>query len=101
MKNRFAILTSAPHYSMELQARLAPALAAIHNFIRLYDPDEILDLFNDAEDLQPGVQVQQLGDLALGPARAAEKALADGIRDAIARSMWDQYQAALADNEGQ
>ena len=54
MKNQFAILTIAPHYGMDVQARLAPALATIHNFIWLYDPDEILDLLAEAEDTQPG-----------------------------------------------
>jgi hypothetical protein len=85
---------------MDVQARLAPALAAIHNFIRLYDPDEILDLMDGAEDIQPGVRVPQIGDLALGPARAAERVLADGKRDGIARDMWIQYQAELADRLG-
>jgi hypothetical protein len=101
LKNRFSILVIAPHYSMDIQARLAPALAAIHNFIGLYDPDEILDLVDEAEDIQPGVRIPQTGDLALGPARAAERALADGKRDGIAQSMWVQYQAELADREEQ
>jgi hypothetical protein len=101
MKNQFAILTIAPHYSMDVQARLAPALAAIHNFIRLYDPDEILDLLAETEDTQPGARIQQMGDLALGPARAAEKALADGNRDRIAQMMWVQYQTELANRDGQ
>jgi hypothetical protein len=43
----------------------------------------------------------QTGDLAVGPARAAERALADGKRDGIAQNMWIQYQAELADREGQ
>jgi hypothetical protein len=54
MKNWFTILVVAPHYSMDVQARFAPALAAIHNFLWLYDPDEILDLIDEAEDVQPG-----------------------------------------------
>jgi hypothetical protein len=78
VKNWFAILMIAPHYGMDVQACLAPALAAIHNFIRLYDPDEILDLLAEAEDTQPGARILQTGDLALGPARAAERVLADG-----------------------
>jgi DDE superfamily endonuclease len=101
VKNRFAILTIAPHYDMDVQARLAPALAAIHNFIRLYDPDEILDLLAEAEDTQPGARIPQTGDLALGPARAAERMLADGKRDGIAQSMWVQYQMELANRDGQ
>ena len=101
LKNRFSILVIAPHYTMDVQARLAPALAAIHNFIRLYDPDEIKDLIDEAEDIQPGAQMPQMGDLAAGPARAAERALADGKRDGIAQDMWAQYQAELTEREGQ
>ena len=68
----------APHYKMDMQAWLAPALAAIHNFIWLYDPDKILELIDEAEDIQPGAQMPQTGELASGPARAAERLLADG-----------------------
>ena len=96
MKNRFAILASPPHYSMDQQARLAPALAAVHNFIHLYDPDEILELVDDAEDILAGVQT---GDLAVGPARAAEKALAETRWDGIANRMWLQYQAELTNRD--
>ena len=64
---------------MDQQAHLAPALATIHNFICLYIPNEILELIDDAEDILPGVQT---GDLAVGPARAAEKALAENRRGA-------------------
>jgi len=59
MKNQFAILTIAPHYNMDVQAHLAPALAAIHNFIWLYDPDKILDLLAEADDTQPGARILQ------------------------------------------
>jgi hypothetical protein len=93
MKNQFAILTMAPHYNMDIQARFAPALAAIHNFICLYDHEEIEDLIDDTNDMQPGART---GDLVVGPARGAEKALAESKCDAIAHSMWDQYQAELA-----
>src|SRR3981189_3020985 len=95
MKNRFTILAIAPHLDMDTQARLAPALAAIHNFIRLYDPDEIIELIDGAEDMQPGTRVAQTGNFAVGPANAAERASADRKRDEIAQQMWIQYQAEL------
>jgi hypothetical protein len=80
---------------MDSQARLAPALAAIHNFIRSYDPDEILDLIDRAEDMQPGTREAQTGNLALGLANTAERASADRKCNEIAQSMWIQYQAEL------
>ena len=43
----------------------------------------------------------QTGDLAVGPARAAERALANGKQDGIAKDMWAQYQAELTEREGQ
>ena len=43
---------------------------------------------DDAEDIQPGVRT---GDLAVGPARAAE----ESKRQGIANRMWLQYQAEL------
>jgi len=39
MKHRFRILLLAPEYSLEIQARIPAALAAIHNFIRSHDPN--------------------------------------------------------------
>jgi hypothetical protein len=41
-----------------MQARLPPALAALHNFIRKHDPDDIAD-FDDVEDLQPGTHIEE------------------------------------------
>ena len=77
---------------MDQQACLAPALATIHNFICLYDPDEIIELMDDAEDILPGVRT---GDLAVGPVGAAGGALAESKRHDIANCMWLQYQVEL------
>ena len=75
---------------MEIQAYIPPALGAVHNFIRVHDVDEILEFGDDARDLDPGY-----GDLALGPAGAAEKARAKLRRDQIAQAMWESYQIVL------
>ncbi|KAF8804646.1 hypothetical protein BYT27DRAFT_7035829, partial [Phlegmacium glaucopus] len=40
LKRRFRILLLAPEYSLEIQACIPSALAAIHNFIHLHDPEE-------------------------------------------------------------
>ena len=52
---------------MEIQARIPPALAAMHNFIRDHDENEIFD-FEDPVDTQPG----DYGILGNGPAQRAE-----------------------------
>ena len=43
----------------------------------------------------------QTGDLAAGPARTLERALADGKQDGIEQDMWAQYQTELMEREGQ
>jgi len=81
-----------------MQARLPPALAALHNFIRKHDPDDIAD-FDDVEDSQPGTRVEESaaaeGQLAEGLPGVAERRDANDRRDRIAREMWIQYQAVL------
>lgn len=92
LKRRFKILVYPPEISINLQARLPPALAAIHNFIRDLDPTDLND-FHEAEDIQPG---WRSGDLADGLPQRAERERANNRRDDIANAMWVQYQQHLA-----
>ena len=46
---------------MDLQVRLPPALAAIHNFIRDLNPTDLSD-FTEVEDIQPGWRSGDLAD---------------------------------------
>jgi hypothetical protein len=89
LKRRFAILTCPPEYDMSIQARIPPALCAIHNFICIHDADEIHDFESVVEDPVPGIFH---GELARGPAGAAERQRADTKRDEIAQAMWESYQ---------
>ena len=91
MKHRFRILICPPEIDMDFQARLPAALAAIHNFIRMQDPEELAD-FVDMEDTEWGFVS---GELATGQPRRAERDQANVRRDAIASAMWVQYQAEL------
>jgi len=91
IKKRFAILHHAPEFSMKVQARIPPALCAIHNFIRIHNPDEISDFDNIQADLEPS----NWGELALGPPTRQERARADSRRDRIAQDMWASYQEIL------
>jgi len=96
LKKRFYILTHAPEYSMAIQARIPPALCAIHNFIRIYDPTEIHEFDEDTQELNPADQdVEVYGDLARGPAGAVEKSRAEIKRDGIAQAMWESYQQLI------
>lgn len=80
---------------MKYQVRIPPALCALHNFIRIHDPSEIED-FNDVLG-----DPDRTGELAEGPATREERDRADARRDFIAESMWESYQAWLAQAEGE
>ena len=87
-----------PEYDLDVQARLPPALAAIHNFIRTHDPDDIADYRDVENDPEPGARSNRrgvLGQLAGQLPRAAEKAQANAKRDAIAEAIWLQYRGEL------
>ena len=99
MKNRFTILTHPPHFSLDIQAQIPPALAAVHNFILDHD-EEDLQNFEGVVDENPGaLPTRELevnfGSLSQGPARRREKTEADEKRRAIAQAMWDDYQQLL------
>jgi hypothetical protein len=57
-----------PKYSMCLQARIPPALGAIHNFIRIHDPNKIDEIALEEFDGEGTCE------LAVGPASTAERA---------------------------
>jgi hypothetical protein len=92
LKRRFKVLVYPPEYDMDIQAQLPPALAAIHNFIRQYDPGEISDIVKEVTDVQPG---GRHGELAVGPPERAARDRASARRDAIAQAMWEQYQRVV------
>lgn len=91
LKRRFRILVYPAEINMDYQAAIPAALAAIHNFIRIHDPDEI-EGFAESDDQERGFVG---GDLASGQTRPAEKRRANTRRDKIAADMWAQYQAEL------
>ena len=85
---------------MDIQARLPPSTAAIHNFILYHDPIEVEEIVSlETPDPNPGnlPAERDFGTLACGPPNAAEKARAKEKRDEIAQQMWESYQAILAE----
>jgi hypothetical protein len=98
LKGKWDILTRAPEYDMDIQARIPPALAALHNFILKHDDIEWEDILAmAAEDPNPGTRDDgaDFGTLAEGPADNAEKARSEARRDRISQAMWDIYQQLL------
>ena len=78
---------------MAIQARIPPALAAVHNFICIHDEYEILEFEEDLEDGEP--REHNYGELAEGPPSHAEKTCSEVKRDEIAQAMWESYQALV------
>jgi hypothetical protein len=84
---------------MSVQSRIPAALAALHNFIRHYDPDEI-NVYRDPTtefDLEvlEMAATASVGELGTGPVSVAERNDANARRDRIARDMWAQYSTYL------
>lgn len=84
---------------MDIQARIPPALAAVHNYILKHDPCE-LELMEDQLDSNPGNAPEVdhgFGLLSNRHPDAAEKLRARNNRDKIAEDMWNSYQLLLAE----
>jgi len=98
LKRRFRILLLPPEYSMSVQSLVPPALCALHNFIRRYDPEDINTFDVNVDDLLHGHTLEEaLGQLAQGAVSREARARAVKMRDEIAMAMWDQYKDTLAD----
>lgn len=96
IKKRWAILTRPPQYDMDTQARILPALAALHNFILDHD-NEDLEEYRHVSDDQRGTYPDPslFGTLATEIVDRAEQIRADARRDRIAQEMWDEYLTLL------
>lgn len=98
IKGRWEILTRPPEYDMDVQARVLPALAALHNFILKHDVEEREDVLDtDLEDPNPGTRGGDFGTLADGATTTQEKTRSELRRDTIAQEMWESYQELLQD----
>ena len=90
----FWILLIAPEYSLEIQACIPAALAAIHNFICHHEPGE--DEVINNEELIGGMVENDDDDVEWTDGGVDEQ---DVRRDSIASAMWEQYQSEYA-NQG-
>ncbi|KIJ33470.1 hypothetical protein M422DRAFT_264575 [Sphaerobolus stellatus SS14] len=92
VKKRFKIMREANEFPIHFQGQIASAICVLHNFIRIHDPDDVIE--PDPEEaitngsptsVEPtivGISVQEVTQAALR-------------RDKIAMDMWRQYQAYL------
>lgn len=86
-------MTATAEYDMHVQAKIPAALAALHNFICTFDPDDLadeqtMDSVNN-ESLPPVIPFnpQNLGTHI----DAAESQCASDKHDQIAKDMWEDY----------
>jgi len=79
-------MVATPEYSPEVQAKVVPALCALHNFIRVHDPDDL----DDQEEVGRQPPVPSMADLGSRVNRA-ERDRAIAKREQIAHDMWDDY----------
>ena len=84
-------MVAAPEYNLETQTKIIPALCALHNFIRIYNPEEIEDL----EGLSARTPRRNAEDFSYQGISAQKKQRANIKRDVIAKKMWRQYQEHL------
>ena len=105
LKRRFRILLLAPEYNIEIQNCIPAALAALHNFIRIHDPQETIISEADLDDVYDSFSGFHAGDTASEQHQTAaslqcnELEIADGRHDGIANAMWNQYQQVLQERE--
>lgn len=91
----------APAYNIEIQSRIPAALAALHNFIRIHDPQTKIRLTGNDSDHAPGGFYA--GDDSLIPTGTdtdmdvEEQNISEASirRNKIADDMWRQYQQVL------
>ena len=79
---------------MDVQARVFPALVAIHNCILERDPIEIADILPPSDE---GIDVEDHGQLVTEYPGQAEKNRANARCEEIVESMWNGYQTVLCE----
>ncbi len=73
-----------PEYSMETQAQIPAALSAIHNFIRIHDPEDGVILEEEEEYVNQG---QDAGDNFIRHIGIVDDNMVVQRRDSIAQAM--------------
>jgi len=97
IKRRFRILVVPPEYRMKDQVLIPPALCALHNFIRRYDPFEpdVHGVHDDEDELDTtflnSIDPLQYGSLATALPTRASRATAEQWREDLAEAMWRDY----------
>ena len=81
-------MVATPEYTPEIQARVVPALCALHNFIRVHDPDDLDD--RDTQEIEQRPLVPSAAELR-NRVSQAEKNRAIARQEQIVSDMWADY----------
>ena len=89
MKKRFKVLTIPQEYDLKTQAQIVCALGAVHNFMKLHDPDDPL-----FKDKTIGSESEEDDTMTTQHAVSeAEGKRATARRERIALTMWKDYKS--------
>jgi len=101
LKERFPILLSAPPYPLQTQVKLVIAACALHNYVRLEKPDDLVfrmfGLDTVAEDggvAAAALEEENQGEIERhehGSFRPQQVEDCLRLRDEIASHLWDHY----------
>ncbi|KAF8815798.1 hypothetical protein BYT27DRAFT_7070751, partial [Phlegmacium glaucopus] len=98
-KRRFKLMAAAAEYSIHTQAKIPGAIAALHNFVHVHDPDDLAEEDGDNSDDSDDEETphRQPHEIPITPENLgghisqAEKDRASAKRDEIAKAMWEKY----------
>ena len=93
-------MAAAAEYDLQTQSKIPAALAALHNFIRTWDSENMA--YDEDEDNDLNMDVHEDGDrMPISPKNLGsntspvERLHAGAKRDEIAQAMWEVYQEEL------
>lgn len=89
MKRRWRIIWETNSFDLETNAKIFAGLAALHNFIRRHDHDDLPEPWEGEE----GEDDTDLG--ASNVASSSNVVAGSQLRDQIAETMWSDYQAII------
>lgn len=100
-------MSAAAEYSLRTQSKILGALAALHNFIHIHDPDEHAFDDGNEDDSDQDSDTDNSGSNTLSSPNSqredqlgqdisnAEKDRASARKDEIAKEMWKDYKKEL------
>lgn len=99
LKERFPILLSAPPYPLQTQVKLVIAACALHNYVRLEKPDDLVfrmfeeDAMAETEEDRGAALEEDQGEIEGHEHgfRPEELDASLRLRDEIASDLWDHY----------